>query len=1168
MNLFNLAATLTLDTKGFERGVAQAQATMKSVSSGISNFGKGMTGIGKNISSFGQGMVKVGKAASVVTAGAVTVLGLAFNKAKQFIGTYESAMTVFSRKLAGGKEAAGQLYDGLVKIAKGSSFAQEHMVSAGQTLVAMGLDADKTQKYIQATTDAIAGMGGTGEEVEEMATLFGKLSQQTNLYTGDIQQMVERGIPAWDILATKYGTTTDAVKDMAKKGLLPAAESLDTITDALEESDEASEMFKYSVHGLAAELKSGTLTGTLDSLNTSFRTFSLRLLDLDPRTKSGQENIKKLNNAISKFGEVLEKVGEKFGKVVGKDLVNGLDAVTNCLERFNNALDNMSDEQISLIVHAIEAIAIAGPVLIVVGTAIKWIGDAIAGLGTLFNGLSGAVTACEGGFSALSGAVGGAGAACGVIAAAIVAVIAVVVALKRHWSQVVKYFKSFNLGETFSRLSKTTSEVMGKFKKLGDLMEVIGVVVGAVLLPIVHVFMVALGSLIQVFDGVVVAVGGVIDILAGLGELIIGIFTGDGEKIQQAWSDIWHGCLDTLKGTVKAIIGVFDSSGIFNGLLFEPLASSTIAFSDTVSEESQRAVQAYMDLDRDATIALNQLNWSAQSVTDETKDSICKKYDDMKTFVVNKITEQKNESIKVLQDMVTESTALSEDEKKTIIDQTAKAYDESAKKVEDGNNRIKEIMNNAAKEKRQITEDEKKEINRIQEEMKTESVKTISKSAEEQKAIFNDLKLNAGSLSAEQCSEVIKNSKKQMDTTIEDAKKEYHDRLKAAQDLRAKGGEENEKLADKVETEAKNQYDSAVEKAKQMHNDVVTEAQKQAEEHGSAIDGETGEVLTGWDLMCKRVGEWFGNLGTDISKGCQDMWNSVSTWFGQIGQTISKSCQDAWNGVTTWFGQIGQTISKNCQDAWNGVTTWFGQIGTTVQSKCMDLWSRVVTVWNNIKTAITTPIMSAYNSVRNVVDTIKAVVIDKFNSVSSTVRGIWDGIKSSISNAMETASSTVKNIIDRIKGFFNFNISWPHIPVPEFHISPPGWRVGDLLQGSIPSLSISWHAKGGIFTKPTLFETANGLHGVGEAGAEAVLPIKVLKEYVREAMAEGVKEAQITYKDSASAKANAGMINALLSTLNGKEQEINVYIGGKKIASEIYEPLMDIMKKKEVRVGA
>lgn len=215
-------------------------------------------------------------------------------------------MAVFEKKLDGGKEAAGKLYDSLLTVAKGSSFAQEHLVSAGQTLVAMGLDADKTTDYVQIATNAIAGMGGTGNDISALTEVFGKMSMQTNVYTDDLNQLAMQGIPVFDILATKYGTTRDAIKDMASKGLLPASETLDTLTEALNCTDEASGYFQYSIAGMAQSLKTGTLTGALDSINSSFRTFALNLLDLDPRTESGQANIQKLQNVVGAFGAILE----------------------------------------------------------------------------------------------------------------------------------------------------------------------------------------------------------------------------------------------------------------------------------------------------------------------------------------------------------------------------------------------------------------------------------------------------------------------------------------------------------------------------------------------------------------------------------------------------------------------------------------------------------------------------------------------------------------------------------------------------------------------------------------------------------------------------------------------------------------------------------------------
>ena len=65
-------------------------------------------------------------------------------------------------------------------------------------------------------------------------------------------------------------------------------------------------------------------------------------------------------------------------------------------------------------------------------------------------------------------------------------------------------------------------------------------------------------------------------------------------------------------------------------------------------------------------------------------------------------------------------------------------------------------------------------------------------------------------------------------------------------------------------------------------------------------------------------------------------------------------------------------------------------------------------------------------------------------------------------------------------------MSAPHIPLPHFKIKPAGWDIGDLVKGKIPSLSVDWYAKGGIFNRPTV------LTGVGEAGPEAVVPLNTL----------------------------------------------------------------------------
>ena len=236
------------------------------------------------------------------------------------------------------------------------------------------------------------------------------------------------------------------------------------------------------------------------------------------------------------------------------------------------------------------------------------------------------------------------------------------------------------------------------------------------------------------------------------------------------------------------------------------------------------------------------------------------------------------------------------------------------------------------------------------------------------------------------------------------------------------------------------------------------------------------------------TGIWNGikNFGSMIKDGVSNLFNQLKTNIDNIFTNIKTSASNIWNGIKTSIGNVVNGIKTTVSNIFNGVKT------------------TVSNIWNGIKTTISNAINGAKTAVSSVVNGIKSTVSSVFNSVKSTVSSVWNGIKDAITSPIETAKNTVKGIIDKIKGFFNFSISWPHIPLPHFSIKPKGWSIGDLLKGSIPSLGIDWYAKGGILEKPTVFgisPNGNAMVG-GEAGKEAVAPISELMDYVRAAVAE------------------------------------------------------------------
>lgn len=240
--------------------------------------------------------------------------------------------------------------------------------------------------------------------------------------------------------------------------------------------------------------------------------------------------------------------------------------------------------------------------------------------------------------------------------------------------------------------------------------------------------------------------------------------------------------------------------------------------------------------------------------------------------------------------------------------------------------------------------------------------------------------------------------------------------------------------------------------------------------------------------------EGFRNFWKNLWNGIKNIFSSVANW---IKNTIEK--------IKNWFSDGWNKIKTKTTETWNGIKTGVTDAINKVKSVITNVFNSVknfvTNVWNGIKNGISNAINGAKTAVSNVINGIKNTVSNVFNSIKTTASNVWNGIKDAIMKPIESAKEKVKTVIDKIKGFFSFKISWPKIPMPHFGISPKGWKIGDLLKGSIPKLNIDWYAKGAILDKPTIFGVnGSNLMVGGEAGKEAVAPISTLQAYVKDAV--------------------------------------------------------------------
>lgn len=283
---------------------------------------------------------------------------------------------------------------------------------------------------------------------------------------------------------------------------------------------------------------------------------------------------------------------------------------------------------------------------------------------------------------------------------------------------------------------------------------------------------------------------------------------------------------------------------------------------------------------------------------------------------------------------------------------------------------------------------------------------------------------------------------------------------------------------------------------------------------------------------------WWTENQELIRASAENVWNAIMSVINTVMTALQPLIQAAWSNIqlvieTVWtviktvvetavntilgiVKAVMQAINGDWSGAWetmrgvvdgiiNAIKSIIETVLTAIQQFIQTTWQAIVTyiqfvlnmifnivstIWNSILSFIGNIVTSISNTISNVFNGISSTISDVMSGIFNTVSSIWNSIRDTITNTINGAKDAVSNAINAIKGFFNFEWSLPRPKLPRFNISggEAPWGFGG--KGSLPSIDITWFAKGGILTKPTIFGmNSNGLMGGGEAGKEAVLPL-------------------------------------------------------------------------------
>ena len=256
------------------------------------------------------------------------------------------------------------------------------------------------------------------------------------------------------------------------------------------------------------------------------------------------------------------------------------------------------------------------------------------------------------------------------------------------------------------------------------------------------------------------------------------------------------------------------------------------------------------------------------------------------------------------------------------------------------------------------------------------------------------------------------------------------------------------------------------------------------EQMGQQISDSLRGITEAFSVAWQTISQLVTNAMMVINSIVQAVWPVVQDIIMGAMETISGVINDNWPAIESIVMNVNTAIQGFMQQVWPAIQNLISSVMTAIDAIMTTVWPLIQGQVSSVMSAILAVVQAVWPHVQNIITVavnVITAVINGMSTIIDTVTNIFNSVKSAIEGPMNAAKDAIGSIIETIKGFFNFSVSWPHIPLPHPYISPSGWTVGDLLDGVIPSIGIDWYASGGFVDGATLI-------GAGEKGAEMILP--------------------------------------------------------------------------------
>lgn len=208
-------------------------------------------------------------------------------------GQFQQLEVAFTTMLQSA-EKADSLMQQLTKTAATTPFGLEDVAQGAKQLLAYGFEAEKVNETLIRLGDIAAGLS---VPLNDLVYLYGTTMAQGRMYTQDLNQFTNRGIPMIAELAKQFGVAEDKVKELVEAGKVGFPEVQKVVESLTNEGGK---------FGGLMEEQSKTITGQISNIEDSI---SMMFNEL------GQQSEGIINTTLSNISDVIEHY-ERFGRIL------------------------------------------------------------------------------------------------------------------------------------------------------------------------------------------------------------------------------------------------------------------------------------------------------------------------------------------------------------------------------------------------------------------------------------------------------------------------------------------------------------------------------------------------------------------------------------------------------------------------------------------------------------------------------------------------------------------------------------------------------------------------------------------------------------------------------------------------------------------------------------